>query len=41
SLICQCKDDQHDDWSSPSTNDELVECLKNHLPARYLISRDI
>ncbi|CAF1359043.1 unnamed protein product [Rotaria sp. Silwood1] len=40
SLICNCKDDEYNVWSSSSTNDELIEWLKNRLPSTYMISRD-
>jgi hypothetical protein len=37
SLTCQCEDDEYNAWS---TNDELVEWLRDHLPSTYSISRD-
>ncbi|CAF3117747.1 unnamed protein product [Rotaria sp. Silwood2] len=40
SLICHCKDDEYNTWSSSSTHDELIEWLQNRLPSTYLISRD-
>ncbi|CAF4998189.1 unnamed protein product, partial [Rotaria sp. Silwood1] len=32
--------DEYNVWSSSSTNDELIEWLKNRLPSTYMISRD-
>ncbi len=41
SLTCHCKDDEYNGWNSSSTtNDELIEWLRNNLPLTCSISRD-
>lgn len=39
-FIFQCEDDEYNMWNCAVTNDEFLEWLREHLPSKYLISRD-
>ena len=40
SLTCSSEDDEYNAWSSTSTNDEVIEWLRQYLPCKYSINRD-